>query len=318
MNFRIVLVDGEFSGAFVGFLEGKAAALFVVLAGVGLGLAARSGRLTTAVTLKRAAFLMALGLLNMLVFPADIIHYYAVYFAAGIWFLGAGLKTLLWMVVGVTLLALAGLLGLNYDAGWNWETLEYSGFWTPSGFIRNLFYNGWHPVFPWIGFLFYGFWLARQNLLDDAGKMAFWGAIGVISMLSLSRLLTPILAAIDPELAVLAETSPVPPVPLYMAVGISGATAAIGGSILLFRLPAIQPVLRLFAKAGRISLTLYIGHILIGIGAMEAFGLIGQLSEAQSVSAALTFCVGSVGFAVFWLSIYKSGPLETLMRKLAG
>ncbi|MCP5072346.1 MAG: DUF418 domain-containing protein [Rhodobacteraceae bacterium] len=318
VNFRIVMAGDDHSVVFVNFLEGKAAALFVVLAGVGLGLAAQKGRLSASVTLKRAAFLMALGLLNMFVFPADIIHYYAVYFAIGVWFLGGRSSTLLWMVTGVILLAVAGLVGLNYDTGWNWDTLEYTDFWTPAGFVRNLFYNGWHPVFPWIGFLFFGFWLAKRNLSEAAGRMLFWGSVGVIATVSLSRLLIPVLATIDPELAALAGTSPVPPVPLYMAIGISAATAAIGGCLLVYRIARFRPVLDLLTKAGRISLTLYIAHILIGMGMMEALGLIENATEAQSVLASLMFCAGSVGFALLWLSRFKAGPLETLMRKLAG
>ncbi len=67
-------------------LEGRAAATFIVLAGIGLGLAAlRSDyNQTVSVTLKRAAFLLVLGLLNSLIFDADILHYYAFYFLFGV------------------------------------------------------------------------------------------------------------------------------------------------------------------------------------------------------------------------------------------
>ena len=56
------------------------------------------------------------------------------------------------------------ILLLDYNQGWNWESLTYSDFWTPAGFVRNLFFNGWHPVFPWVGFLFYGIMLSRMSL----------------------------------------------------------------------------------------------------------------------------------------------------------
>ncbi|MFK7888143.1 MAG: hypothetical protein AB8G16_14885 [Gammaproteobacteria bacterium] len=57
----------------------SAAATFVVLAGVGLGisLTRTAWQPLQRVVLKRAAFLLVLGLANTLVFDADIIHYRA-------------------------------------------------------------------------------------------------------------------------------------------------------------------------------------------------------------------------------------------------
>lgn len=85
VNFSIVMgAEGgtDSSATLSGFMEGKAAGTFVVLAGLGLGLsAARYGHSSNTKTiLKRAAFLMVLGLLNSVIFPADILHYYAIYF----------------------------------------------------------------------------------------------------------------------------------------------------------------------------------------------------------------------------------------------
>ena len=50
----------------------------------------------------------------------------------------------------------------NYEIGWNFETLEYQGFWTINGFIRNLFFNGFHPVIPWTSFMLFGYWFGKK------------------------------------------------------------------------------------------------------------------------------------------------------------
>src|SRR6056297_3113009 len=73
VNFKIAMGasdDGGWLGALMGSLEGKAAATFVVLAGIGLGLAANRSDHTIAlgVTLKRAGLLLVIGLLNSLIF----------------------------------------------------------------------------------------------------------------------------------------------------------------------------------------------------------------------------------------------------------
>ena len=145
VNFKVVMgVDFSDEGSFLSeLLTGRAAATFVVLAGVGLGLAAaRNPPATRIVTLRRALFLMAAGLLNMLIFPGDILHYYAVYFVIGAMMLSLTRSALILAIFAINLIFLAMLFTLNYEAGWNWETLDYHGFWTPEGFIRNLFLTG--------------------------------------------------------------------------------------------------------------------------------------------------------------------------------
>jgi len=105
---------------------------------------------------KRALFLFIAGLLYYPLWPADILHYYGVWLLVAIpllfvsnWVLlaGAGLSLLIAYVL---------LFTVDYEIGWDWDTLEYAGFWRPDGFVRNMFYNGFHPVFPWLGFLFLG------------------------------------------------------------------------------------------------------------------------------------------------------------------
>ena len=160
VNFKVVTgasaaaADGVL-GILVGALEGRAAATFVVLAGVGLGLASlKDINRTTAVILRRAVFLLVVGLANALVFEADIIHYYAFYFLVGVFLLPLSNRLVLLGIVMANLVFCCMILLLDYNQGWNWENLTYSDFWTPAGFVRNLFFNGWHPVFPWVGFLF--------------------------------------------------------------------------------------------------------------------------------------------------------------------
>ena len=58
------------------------------------------------------------------------------------------------------------LATLDYEAGWDFETFTYFGFWTAAGQVRHLFFNGFHPVVPWLAFLLVGMWLGRQDLRD--------------------------------------------------------------------------------------------------------------------------------------------------------
>ena len=99
-------------------MEGRAAATFVVLAGIGLGLAGLKGLdQTISVTIKRALFLLVIGLLNMTIFDADILHYYAFYFLFGVLLLPLGSRALFGVLIGLNIAFAIMILSLNYDAG---------------------------------------------------------------------------------------------------------------------------------------------------------------------------------------------------------
>lgn len=324
VNFKIVMGVEETTGvasAVTSALEGRAAALFVVLAGVGLGLAARKSEAgTTIVTLKRAAFLLVVGLANMLVFDADIIHYYAFYFLFGALLLPLGSRTLAAAILALNIAFVVMVLGLDYEAGWDFSNFSYEGFWTPVGFVRNLFFNGWHPVIPWLGFLLFGLILSRLNLaargvqlgLIALGLLAYMGAQWV------SAALTSEFAANNAALAELLTTKPLPPMPLYSLAGMGFAAVVIGLCLAGAGTLRRSGILAAVAPAGRQTLTLYIAHILIGMGALEELGLLGGQSLNAALLASAAFCAAATLYAYLWSKRFKRGPVEALMRRVAG
>ena len=326
VNFKIVMAaearDGGVLSALTAALEGRAAATFVVLAGVGLGLAALRSQhdRTVSVTLKRAVFLLVVGLLNALIFDADILHYYAFYFLFGVFCLPLPIRALIALIVIVNAIFLWMLFVLDYDAGWNWSDYTYEGFWTPVAFVRNLFFNGWHPVFPWLSFLLFGIALSRMPLHEKSfqNRMIAWGFAALAVTEAVSYFLTASFALDDVELASLLGTAPVPPTPFYMIAGMSAATAAIGFCLRASHWFERVGWLRFVTPTGRQTLTLYIAHILVGMGALEAMNMIGGQSLAAAIAASILFCALATVYAFVWAKYFKRGPVEAVMRKVAG
>lgn len=310
VNFRIaaqVTPGTDAISLFTNGLEGRAAALFVVLAGIGLSL----GKPDRATLFRRAVFLFLIGLLNLTIFDADILHFYALYFLAALPFLTASGRALLWAAGGTVLIGLICLLALDYEAHWNWETLTYAEFWTLDGFLRHSFFNGWHPVFPWAAFLFLGMWAGRLNLASRSvqARLVLWGAAAS----ALAAL--PGLFVQDPELAELLGTSAIPPGPFYILAA-SGSALAVTGLVL-----AITPALdkaglaEWLAAPGQQALSLYAAHILLGMGTLEAMGqLDGSLTAEQIFGYSLGFCALCMVAAWVWNLFASRGPLEALMR----
>jgi uncharacterized protein len=296
-------------------LEGRAAALFVVLAGVGIAL----GKPTREILLRRAVFLFAIGLINLTIFEADILHFYALYFGVAALFLTAS-NVVLWAgAVGVILLSLIGLVVFDYEQGWNWQTLEYADFWTVKGFLRHSLYNRWHPVFPWAGFALVGMWIGRLQLRDATVQRRL--LIGGLVVAGLA--LIPEHFVHHPEFRDLVSTSPLPPTPFYILAGGGSSAALIGGILLLTpildRRNHAAWLFRLtpwLTAPGRQSLSLYVAHILIGMGTLEALGWMdGSLSPAQVFWFSVLFCALCSLYTRLWAFKFKRGPLETLMRR---
>lgn len=316
-------------------IDGKAAATFVVLAGVGIALMAKTAvklndkKKITAARIriaKRALFLFGVGLLWIEIFPPDILHYYGLYMAVTILLLSSKNSTIL--ISGLFLILTYPLLFvfLDYETGWNFETLEYSNFWSFNGFLRNLFFNGFHPIIPWTSFMLFGYWFGKQDLYDHTFlNKVFW--ISTITFLCLQLLsyfsisfLSEGSQDVAMELSYIIGMSPKPPLPFYMFSGTAMAFSIISACIIVAKKYENNFVIDALKKTGQLALTFYVAHVIIGIGIIEAFDPSKMMNYPIefSVIYAIVFSAACVLFAVIWSKYLQHGPLEWLMRKVAG
>lgn len=324
-NFKIVMgveIGSGFLFSFTEFLQGKAAATFVVLAGLSLNLTTKSlaSNQSFTVIIKRAIFLLIIGLLNSLIFEADILHYYAFYFLIGFFMLSLPSRSLVGLIVLINIIFVTMIFTLDYDRGWIWEELAYTDFWTLQGFIRNLFFNGWHPVFPWLSFLFLGFLLSRLRLNCQKVQLMLTvsGALLLICVELISIKVSDYLYTLDPALVDLVTTAPIPPMPLYILAGIGSASMIIGMCLILEKWLKNSAVFSLTVPAGQQTLTLYIAHIIIGMTILDALGLRSGQTVENVLIYSIGFCSLAALYASFWKRFFKRGPLEMFLRKLSG
>lgn len=323
VNFDVVMVNyplDQNSWSLANFLQGKAAALFVVLAGIGFGLSAehKSWQHTARLTGKKFIFLLILGLLNSFVFQADIIHFYAFYFLFGVFILPLSNRTMYFTIVILMVSSVTMILIFDYDQGWDWTNYHYKDYWTGYGFFRNLLFNGWHPVIPWLAFLVIGLVLSRIELqkLSTQFKLLLLGGSTFIITTWLSKILISTLQETDQQLVLLLDTSPIPPMPLYM-ISAAGLAVAMVGCCLLAEHPLRKlRILGLVTPAGRQTLTAYMAHILVGMTLLVSFNKVSNQTPQQALIAAIVFCLTMTVLAAIWSFRFKHGPLEALMRKL--
>jgi uncharacterized protein len=335
VNFKVVFGENGLSWvkSFASVFDGKAAATFVVLAGVGLALMTNSAiknknqdklKIVRRRILKRALFLFIVGISYIAIWPADILHFYGIYMAITMLLLISKERTLI--ATAITLIVAFPILMIfwNYETGWDFNTLDYQGFWTLKGFMRNLFFNGFHPVIPWTAFMLFGYWFGKQDLHNDKFiKKTFWiSSIIFVSIQALSYLSISFLSEGNQEtakeLTEILGTNPMPPLPIYMFNGSAIAFAIISACIIIAKRFENNKIIDALNKTGQLALTFYVAHVLIGMGIIDAINpaKMGNYSVEFSVVCALVFSLLCIVFAVIWRKYKTSGPLEWIMRKI--
>ncbi|TAI46736.1 DUF418 domain-containing protein [Flagellimonas allohymeniacidonis] len=335
VNFKVAFGDkGSSSLKFIlSLLEGKAAATFVVLAGIGIAFLSKSAikgenseklKKIKSRLLKRSLFLFVVGLAYLPIWPADILHFYGVYMLITLLVLTSRRGKVFGLATFLVVLFPVLMLVFNYDLNWDYKTYEYVNFWTPSGFVSNLMYNGFHPVVPWSAFMLIGLWFGRYDLRNTKFLVkSAWLSFGLfVFMIALSKLLILMLSEgsveTHQELQYALGTSPMPPLPIYMISGSSFAIFIISVCILIAKKLRSNPIINALKKTGQLALTFYVAHVVIGMLPIYFLGQkrMGNYSIEFSTGYALIFSGACIAFAILWTKYKPIGPLEGIMRKI--
>jgi uncharacterized membrane protein YeiB len=319
-------------------LEGRAAVAFVILAGIGMSLMSRRAResgdpaarrtVRTAL-LRRAIVLFVSGLLFHLAWDGDILHCYGIFISIGTLLLFAP-SSWLWIItvlLNVGFLAMFLLFnnhpGWAYDAGWNWDALVYADFWTPKGFLRSIVFNGWFPLFPWLGFMLFGLWLGRLDLgsrIVRRNCMLWGGGIGVAatgaSWLLVNHIGPGMLGMPDEFSYALFGRECLPPTPFFVIQSGGAAVFMIALCLGIADRLGDSRGLKPWLVFGQCALSIYIGHVLIFLVPLIYLGCTGY-------SLWITIPMGGVAILATlllimgWHRFFERGPLEIVIRRLS-
>jgi uncharacterized membrane protein YeiB len=336
VHFMLVMTDGmpseEWSDSLLQLLDGRPAATFVILAGMGVTLMSNkltdpSGvpdiRIIGTILRRRGLLLLAFGFLNLTIWQGDILRVYGVSLLIVPWLIWRNSRTLL--ITGLAfVLAFCLLLALfDYDQNWDWNTMTYHRLWTPVGLLRSLFYDGFRSVLPWTGLLIFGLWLGRLDWStnDMPRKAMTWGlgmwmATSALSSCLLNWLSGHPQPGLDHESATaLFGLQSMPPLPIFLLNAIGCALLVIGASTLIERWWKDGWGVRALAATGRMAFTWYVAHIVIGLGSVIVLGWT-RASHLQALGAASGFFAVAVATSLWWRTRFLNGPLEFILRSV--
>ena len=336
VNFKIAMnaeTGNQLLLNFAHLFEGRASALFVILAGIGITFTTNKTRSSSddntvsksrVSLVKRGLFLVFIGLLYTPIWEADILHFYGFYFLVASVVFVFNDRTLL-LVATIIILAFPVLmLFFDYEQNWNWVSLTYENFWTPDGMIRHIVFNGFHPVIPWAAFLIFGMWLGRQDLSQKTIRKrlllrAATTLIVIEGLLYTARLIIGDGSALGmtvDEINFLFSTSIIPPLPQYMISAGCSAVIVLIGCLHFSDKFRGSNIHKWLCQTGKLSLTLYVAHVILGMGILESMGLLENQTIGFSLLSSLAFCLCGIIFSVIWSKFFKAGPLEWLFRRV--
>jgi uncharacterized membrane protein len=313
---------------------GRSAALFAVLAGVGLALAygrrpslPRAGSAVLVRALLIGAVGLALGLLESGI--AVILAYYAAFFVLAIPWLRAGPKVL----AGAA--ALTALLMPFVSFAVRDELPErdrsspvFDDLSQPGQLVSELLLTGYYPALVWLAYLLVGLGVGRLALQRKgiAIRLAGAGAALALGSTALSALLlgplggyeqlAPVVDGGDVEQVVdagrfgnvpttsawwLATDAPHSSTPLDVA-GTTGAALVVLGLALLVG-GRLVPLLRPLIAAGSMPLSLYTAHVV----------LVGLTDTTNPMRYYLLQVAAGLVLATLWQRYVGRGPLEGLL-----
>ena len=326
--------DGSISTAYF-LASGRSAALFAVLAGVGLSLATGgteppAGRRYWAAAAGVAVRAAVLGLIGLFLGDLDsgvavILVNYAFLFLIAAFFLNLDARRL-WTLAVVWAVA-APVVSHLLRTGWPQSSFEVTGFDSldnPVRMLREVFFTGYYPVFTWVAYLLSGLAAGRMKLASNrvAAILVAVGATLALGSLLVSRFLLDGVGGRQHigELPVqffgvtptdswwyLATATPHSGTPLDFAHTIGTSFFIIGAFLLLASVG--RHWVAWLAAAGGMTLSLYTAHVL-------------ALTAGWGLSDRLALFVWHAFFALIigmiWRALIGRGPLETLVANISG
>jgi len=291
-----------------------AAPLFLFVIGVSLTISvSRRKKQALSHVLKRGIFIFLAGLLFILIWNPDILHYIGLFIIISYFLLK--LNKPLRIATGILAIILAPILlmFIDYNSGWQIIGLKLANLWTLKGFFTNLIINGFYPLLPWIVFPIIGtvvgeYFLTAVKKKKEIEFASITISIGMILTVIgfLIHFLSPIKIDFYP-----ASIS-------YMVLFLGICLLLTGFFFWLLDIKkGFAEYLRPITFMGTVAFSVYVFHVIIGLAFFYFTSTFNTftLSFAIAYTIILLIFLGLICYLfVRWLGY---GPFEYLLRRFS-
>lgn len=316
-----------------GVLSTRFAATFVLVAGMGITLLTNRSRLggdLAAVDAdrwrlaRRGLLLATLGYVLEWVWSGTIIYFYGAYFIVAAFLFTLRTR---WLAVIGAGSAVAGAV----IAGWRvWrETDGHSTAWldpepdSPRNLLLRTLVGHTHPLLPWLAFLCAGMIIGRSlpRLAELRPKLLAGGLLALAVTYAVNAVFAPAASSADPgqaRWAVLLSTRPFDRGLLYTIGTLGSSIAAFCVVSWLAERWRRNPLVVALQRAGQLTLTLYVLHVLVFNEVVDHQHWIQPVSLGAALGFAAAFWVAAIAVGAWWQRLFGPGPLERVYRAFGG
>ena len=302
-----------------GPLTTRFAATFVLVAGIGVSLYAW-GRPDLArrriVLLRRGLLLYGAGAALNWVWPGTILFFYGAYFMVAALICA-------WPTRRVAAIGSASALAAAAIELWRtWRELGgHSTAWLsprpdgPRNLLLRTFVDYTHPLLPWLAFLCLGIVVGRHLGGIDRWRARAAGAAAAV-LAAVATVRTVARPDGDGDAAVLVRTAlSTDPYDRGLLFTASAAATA------LLALLLVTAVVRRdgpLARAGRMSLSLYVGHVFFFHFFVDGLAVVPRESAPAALVLSAAYLVPALATAAWWARVHGAGPVERAYRAIGG
>ena len=332
-SFGSIMAPTDTVGHFLNVFTGNSTAIFIICAGMGVSLMTNRNDYSTeektklkSIILKRSWFLFALGLLLYNWWTGDILHFYGGYMHIAAFLLFVPKRYYLGVAISAIFVFHFMLFIIPIETGWDFTTFKYNDFWTPLGFLRNTFYNGWNSIFPWLSYFLVGMWLGRLNWTDKLiRRNIFISGLLIFVAFQTLRVLVKF-HFFNPFWSNYIMAEYFPPYLPFIMITMGFAFMAISTCMYIGEKFSNNSFVLALQKTGQMTLSHYVIHLTLGmilfayITNKHYTGLLEDEKPTQPIyilGYSILFYSFSILFSLLWSKKFKHGPLETVMRKLS-
>ena len=299
-------------------VRGRAMPLFMLLGGIGVTIMTSRSTTPTRNLLIRAAMLLVLGfvLTEYVDRLAIVLQAYSLFFVLAI---------VLWRLPSAVLLALVPALtaigAVTYQIiGEPRELTPFDTFFNSGQGVESLVFDGFYPLFPVGSFFVFGMWLARIDLRSErvaSVLLSVGTVVGAAVWIGSDRIVSRFNVQIDFggrlgdgsfHWGRLLDTEGHSAMPAWTISALGTSAAILGFSLLVA--PRLEKVFGPITIVGTMSLTYYVYQALLTNVVPDTM----QTGVGTEWIFVLAVYFSFVPLAWLWKSMFRSGPLERVLR----
>jgi len=316
-----------------GVLTTRFAAVFVLVAGAGVSLLTRTSRLTKDPELlrqdrlrllRRGVLLYSFGFFLQWIWPGTILFYYGAFFIVGAIIFALPTRHIL-VFAAASAVAAAAIAWWRVEQSFDGNLTSWlapANVDSPRNLLIRTFVSYTHPLFPWLLFFLVGMIIGRHlsRLAEFRQKLMLWSTaiLAATYLLNFAVVADPANTNHERLIAMIFSTRPYDRGLLYSIGTLASSVLVLCVISIVVEFLRENSVVDVLARAGQMSLSIYLAHILFFNLIVHRLHLVGSTGLDTALGLSFLFYAMAIPMSSIWRKYIGRGPAEVVYRSFGG